>query len=68
MPKNHILIDDGTMDTVVEITCSCGCQWVDRISTEAAAEYRDSETGEMVRFDDLVNDWCDDEPCVDCGA
>lgn len=40
------LLDDGTMDTVIECTCSdCGHTWEERFSCESAADYRDSETG-----------------------
>lgn len=65
--REYKLADDGSMDTVVNVACDCGCTWEERFSTEVAAEYRNSETGEMVRFKDFVFEWTDDEPCLDCG-
>ena len=65
--REYTLIDDGTMDTVIAVHCACGCTWEERFSCDAAAEYRDGETGEMIRLNDLINDYLDDEPCLDCG-
>lgn len=63
--RKYVLLDDGTMDTVVGVICNCGCQWEERFS--ATGDYRDKKTGEMVNFTGLINDWLDDEPCLDCG-
>jgi len=42
------LIDDGSMDTVVEATCEeCGMVTEYRYDCETAAHYRDAETGTL---------------------
>lgn len=51
------LLDDGTLDTVVEITCrKCGKTWEERFNGKLASYYRDPDTGEMLRLADLVAD------------
>jgi len=43
------LLDDGTLDTVVEVTCMrCGKTWEERFDGECASYYRNPETGAMV--------------------
>jgi hypothetical protein len=65
--REYTLIDDGTLDTVVRVHCQeCTCFWNVRFSTETAMEYRDSRTGAMVRFNDFIDEWLDDEPCPIC--
>ena len=38
------LLDDGTMDTVIQVSCTvCGRTWVERFDGEYAFEYRDED-------------------------
>lgn len=61
------LSDDGTMDTVVEVTCRwCGESHEVRYSD--AQDYRDEDTGELneEEFSDMLT--CEDFECPHCGA
>ena len=59
------LIDDGTLDTVVEVHCTvCDKTWEERFSQEYASNYRDPDSGDMIGLVELVADsdlWCDCE-------
>ena len=54
--RKYVLLDDGTTDAVLGVTCNCGHRWEERISLEDAA-----------RITGFINDWLDDEPCPNCG-
>lgn len=63
----YCLLDDGTLDTVVEVTCErCGRVSTERISHGAAAAYRHAVAGELLHFGQLCDDLLDDEPCPRC--
>ncbi len=44
-PYKYELVDDGTSDTVIRVTCIASTEM--RFSQETAVEYRDDETGEL---------------------
>ena len=49
------LLDDGTLDTVVEVHCTeCDRTWTERFMD--TAEYRDDEGG-MCNLTGLMDDW-----------
>ena len=61
---NTALIDDGTLDTVIECWClRCDEHWQERVGQDFAADYRDAETGEMIDLDGLVDDL---DVCCEC--
>jgi hypothetical protein len=51
-PDEFSLGDDGTLDTVIYGPYG----FETRVCLETAAEYRDSRTGELIGFEDLVRD------------
>ena len=64
--RDYQLIDDGTLDTVIRVTCSnCGETWEERVSQDTASQYRD-DSGELVNFVGLVDDFLDDVLCPNC--
>jgi len=64
--REYLLDDDGTMDTVINVTCKhCGVEWAERLSCEAAGDYRD-ERGEMVDFELMIQDFFSCEDCMHC--
>ena len=66
--RTYALLDDGTLDTVIQVTCElCENSWEERISLECAAEYRlDDGSFSGAGFDDLCLDYLDNEPCPYC--
>lgn len=67
-PEDRIewsLDDDGTMDTVLSLTCRCCGETIEeRYDCEFASDYRDPLTGELDEkaFDEVVQSddhWCD---------
>ena len=62
------LTDDGTLDTVVEAYCRhCHKATEHRVSLESACDYRDKDTGEIIRFDCFCNDMFEVDECLMCG-
>ena len=62
------LLDDGTMDTVIECTCSdCGHTWEERFDCEFAADYRDDDgyLDEDHVAELLVDDYVECPRCID---
>ncbi len=63
--RRFLLLDDGTLDTVIRVECTCGSTWMERISQETAAPFRD-EDGYMVNFLSLCREYLDDTLCPNC--
>lgn len=62
--QTYSLLDDGTMDTVLQVECPEGHKWTERFDLETAAEYRRPD-GEL-NFVDLVEDFADSIECAEC--
>jgi len=59
------LVDDGSLDTVIECVCeNCGRSWDVRFSTECASDYRD-DSGALDE-DTFIADMLADKYCEDC--
>ena len=64
--REYWLSDDGTLDTVINVTClKCGTTWQERVDCESASEYRDDD-GRMVDFDLMIQDFFSCEDCPNC--
>ena len=56
------LIDDGTIDTVIEVHCNnCDRVWEERFSD--TSDYRDPDTG-ILDFNAFLDAYADDIYCV----
>lgn len=57
-PCRYTLSDDGSLDTLVVIECTCGRRRTERFDDESSVDYRHPDTGALDgwRFDIFVDE------------